>query len=104
MPKGLNFQSKKLVASLISYFEKERDNGGPKNVRKRVADALQLHPSTVSAISKDVKEGRSLSSPKKIRNRKKPVTNIDDCDQIAIRNTIYDMYQNSKFHSTSATC
>ncbi|KAK9702102.1 hypothetical protein QE152_g8810 [Popillia japonica] len=60
MPKDLNSQLKKLVASLISYFEKERDSGGPRDVLKRVADALQLHPSTVSAISKNIKEGRPL--------------------------------------------
>ncbi|KAK9694509.1 hypothetical protein QE152_g33490 [Popillia japonica] len=56
MPKDLNSQLKKLVASLISYFEKERDSGGPRDILKRVGDALQLHPSTVSAISKNIKE------------------------------------------------
>ena len=29
MPKHLNSRSKELVASLINYFERERDNKGP---------------------------------------------------------------------------
>jgi hypothetical protein len=29
MPKPLRKQSKELVSALISYFERERDNGGP---------------------------------------------------------------------------
>ncbi|KAK9728551.1 hypothetical protein QE152_g17949 [Popillia japonica] len=74
----------------------QRDSGDPRDVRKRVADALRLHPNTVSAISKDIKEGRPLSSPKKTGHRKKPLTDIDDFDKMAIWNAIYDMCQDKQ--------
>ncbi|KAL1516591.1 hypothetical protein ABEB36_000486 [Hypothenemus hampei] len=69
MPKPLSRASKELVASLIRYFEKEKDAGGPllplTAVRERVATALNLNISTVSTISKAVKNNEVLSSPKK---------------------------------------
>ncbi|KAL1489035.1 hypothetical protein ABEB36_013980 [Hypothenemus hampei] len=65
MPKPLSRASKELVASLIRYFEKEKDAGGPllplTAVRERVATALNLNISTVSTISKAVKNNEVLS-------------------------------------------
>ncbi|KAF2898566.1 hypothetical protein ILUMI_07611 [Ignelater luminosus] len=84
-------KAKELVASLISYFEQERDNGGPlipvTAVRERVTNALNLSLRTVNAISQMCKSGEPLCSPKKTKRHEKPITNIDDFDQIAIHNT-----------------
>lgn len=38
-----------------------------------------------------------LSSPKKPKTKRKPVTTIDSFVETAIRNVIYEMYANSKF-------
>ncbi|KAL1487766.1 hypothetical protein ABEB36_015601 [Hypothenemus hampei] len=101
MPKQLNSRCKELIVSLITHFEQERDNGGPMMplncVRERVAAALNLGKSTVSAISLAAKRGEALKSPKKSRCRTKITTNTEILDVSAIRNTIYDMYEKSKF-------
>ncbi|KAL1488644.1 hypothetical protein ABEB36_014444 [Hypothenemus hampei] len=97
MPKPLSRASKELVASLIRYFEKEKDAGGPllplTAVRERVATALNLNISTVSTISKAVKNNEVLSSPKKKKPRPKTVTNRNTLDETAVRNVIYEMYE-----------
>ncbi|KAL3287784.1 hypothetical protein HHI36_002246 [Cryptolaemus montrouzieri] len=48
------------------------------------------------------KSGDPLRSPRKKRNREKPVVHIDDFDQTAIRNTIYDKLQNKEHITLSA--
>lgn len=63
---------------------------------QRVANALNLNVSTVSAVSTTVKSNALIRSPKRKKLRKKPVREIDDFDQVAIRNVIYEMYQQSK--------
>jgi hypothetical protein len=97
MPKPLRKQSKELVSALISYFERERDNGGPllplSAVRERVANALQLSLSSVNRISTIRRCGFPQTSPKKTRPRRKPVTAVDETIQAEIRNQIYDMYK-----------
>ncbi|KAK5650056.1 hypothetical protein RI129_001085 [Pyrocoelia pectoralis] len=100
MPKHLNSTAKKLVASLINYFEKERDNGGPllplQAVRERVAQALNVSSSTVSAISNAVKNNELLNSPSKHRPHPKSVTDIIHLNVNSIRNAIYEMYEKSR--------
>ncbi|KAF7266544.1 hypothetical protein GWI33_020053 [Rhynchophorus ferrugineus] len=100
MPKPLNSQSQKQIASLINYFERERDNGGPllpiTCVRERVADALRVSTGTVSKISQKVKNNITLDSPKKKRSYAKRVTNQNNLDIGSIRNTIYELYEKRK--------
>ncbi|XP_019757861.2 uncharacterized protein LOC109536189 isoform X4 [Dendroctonus ponderosae] len=96
MPKPLDSRSKELVANLIRYFEQERDNQGPflplAAVRERVAAALCLSKTTVSAISTRVKSNEVLTSPKRKRSRTKSITNPDVLDSNGIRNTICELY------------
>ncbi|KAI4458448.1 putative phospholipid-transporting atpase [Holotrichia oblita] len=100
MPKPLSKQAKGMVASLIDYFEQERDHGGPlipvTSVRERVAAALKVNLSTVTSVWQAVKQNQSLNSPKRKRSRSKPITMLDDASQVAIRNTIYQMYEHNK--------
>ncbi|KAI4467863.1 hypothetical protein MML48_2g00015386 [Holotrichia oblita] len=58
--------------------------------------------STVNKISSMTKQGIIPPSPKKKREKKKPVVNVDDCALCAIRNTIYNMYRD-KEHITLCT-
>ncbi|XP_031338724.1 uncharacterized protein LOC116182006 [Photinus pyralis] len=66
MPKYLNSKAKELLASLIQYFEQERDNGGfllpLGSVRERIVAALHLNISTVSRISQAFKQNEALIS------------------------------------------
>jgi hypothetical protein len=99
MPKPLPKRSKEMIASLIEYFTKERDHGGPllslksiQQVREkfnvmfiikgvlillqRVADALKINLCTVSSVNNQVKAGEPLTSPpqKKGQGKNKYVT------------------------------
>lgn len=64
---------------------------------QRVANALNISIRTVSSISQSCISGEPLRSPIKTKTRAKPVTDIDDFDQSAIRNTIYDMIKNKQY-------
>jgi hypothetical protein len=101
MPKPLPKRSKEMIASLIEYFTKERDHGGPllslksiQQVREkfnvmfvikrvlillqRVADALKINLRTVSSVNNQVKAGEPLTSPKKIgQGKNKYVTLVN---------------------------
>ncbi|KAF7270762.1 hypothetical protein GWI33_016268 [Rhynchophorus ferrugineus] len=74
MPRIIDIQGHKLIAALIGYFEKERDNGGsllPVNsVRERVAAALNIRVHTVNNIAYKMKNN-TLDSPKKTRRHTK---------------------------------
>jgi hypothetical protein len=102
MPKKLNSRCKELVASLANYFEQERDNNGPflplTSVRERVAAALKLSVSTVSNISKAMKSHQRFKSPPKKRIRTKSVNNTAIVNTSGIRDTIYSMYEASKYN------
>ncbi|KAK5650260.1 hypothetical protein RI129_001289 [Pyrocoelia pectoralis] len=107
MPKHINSTAKKLIASLIDYFEKERDNGGPllplQAVRERVAQALNVSSSTVSTISNAVKNNELLKSPSKHHPRPKSVTDITHLNVDSIRNAIYEMYEKvSRYYATTS--
>jgi hypothetical protein len=94
MPKLLPKRSKEMIASLIEYFTKERDHGGPllslksiQQVREkfnvmfiikgvlillqRVADALKINLCTVSSVNNQVKAGEPLTSPPKKKGQGK---------------------------------
>lgn len=53
--------------------------------------------SAVSNVSRKMQTGQALSSPKSTGPTKKPVCDIDQFDQAAIRNVIYEMYRNSEY-------
>ncbi|XP_072398158.1 uncharacterized protein [Diabrotica undecimpunctata] len=97
MPKQLNSRSKELVASLVNYFEEERNNNGPllplNAVQERVAAALKISVRTVSTICQMQKKGEQFESPKKKRCTNKRVTNTTTLNTSSIRDTIYNMYQ-----------
>ncbi|XP_076270042.1 uncharacterized protein LOC143202414 isoform X2 [Rhynchophorus ferrugineus] len=94
MRKTIDIQGHKLIAALIGYFEKERDNGGsllPVNsVRERVAAVLNITVGSVSNITYKMKNN-NLDSPKKNRLHTKCVTNRDIG---SIREQIYEIYKN----------
>ncbi|CAH1372778.1 unnamed protein product [Tenebrio molitor] len=75
MPKPLPKRSKEMIASLIEYFTKERDHGGPllslKSIQQRVADALKINLCTVSSVNNQVKAGEPLTSPPKKKAKEK---------------------------------
>jgi hypothetical protein len=82
MPKPLPKRSKEMIASLIEYFTKERDHGGPllslKSIQQRVADALKINLRTVSSVNNQVKAGEPLTSLKKIgQGKNKYVTLVN---------------------------
>ncbi|KAJ3638075.1 hypothetical protein MTP99_001483 [Tenebrio molitor] len=72
MPKPLPKRSKEMIASLIEYFTKERDHGGPllslKSIQQRVADALKINLRTVSSVNNQVKAGIITGSSSKETN------------------------------------
>ncbi|CAG9834708.1 unnamed protein product [Diabrotica balteata] len=86
-----------MVISLISYFETERDHQSIllsfEAVRDRVAAALNISLSLVNKIAVEANRGEPLRSPKQKRRRTKPVVDIDEFNQMTIRNIIYDMYK-----------
>jgi hypothetical protein len=83
MLKPLPKRSKEMIASLIEYFTKERDHGGPllslKSIQQRVADALKINLCTVSSVNNQVKAGEPLTSPpqKKGQGKNKYVTLVN---------------------------
>ncbi|KAL1509914.1 hypothetical protein ABEB36_004578 [Hypothenemus hampei] len=100
MPKPLKSKSKELVASLVSYFEKERDNGTPLLPLTAVREGNNIYYTVsccdsfeYSKISQTVRNGQSLQSPKRRRNRPKMVANINTLVLSAICNTINEMYE-----------
>nr|XP_015835126.1 PREDICTED: uncharacterized protein LOC107397864 [Tribolium castaneum] len=99
MPKPLNKQSRQMIASLLKYFTKERDHGGPfmslNDVQERVAEALKVSLRTVNTINRMVETKGSPKSPKRIPLRKRPVTDISESEKCDIRDCIYDMVENS---------
>ncbi|KAF2902615.1 hypothetical protein ILUMI_03572 [Ignelater luminosus] len=86
-------QAKEFVASLVSYFERERDNGGPlilvTAVREESTCIIIFLPLNYycSLTTVNAKSGEPLRSLKKTKRREKPIIDIDDFDQDAIRNT-----------------
>ncbi|KAK4881731.1 hypothetical protein RN001_005050 [Aquatica leii] len=113
MPKKLlGSRGKELIASLIKYFELERDNGGPlisvnavrevpfyKIFKLGVAAALNVGISTISSVSTAVVNNEILRSKK--RKRSKPVTNVETFNENVIRNVIYRIYENSNKHTNN---
>lgn len=63
---------------------------------QRASKSLGISIGAVSKISSEVKMGKELHSPKRKHQREKPVVNIDNFAECAIRNAVYDMYRNSK--------
>ncbi|CAG9770068.1 unnamed protein product [Ceutorhynchus assimilis] len=63
---------------------------------ERVVVAIKLSRCTVNSIAAKCRRGEPLKSPSKKRNRTKTVVNINEFDQIAIGNVIYEMYNNSE--------
>jgi hypothetical protein len=119
MPKSLPKRSKEMIASLIEYFTKERDHGGPllslksiQQVREKfnvmfiikavlillqtVADALKMNLCTVSSVNNQVKAGEPLTSPpQKKRPRKKQVCDISQSEKCEIRGSTYETVEKS---------
>lgn len=93
----INSQKQQCVLNVREYFEKEKNNGGPllplSNVVQRTADAVKISNRTVIKISKKEK----LSTPGKLRPRKKPVTEVDDFSADAIRRHVYGYYSRGEF-------
>lgn len=89
----LNGQTRQFVILLRDYFKREHENGGTllpvSQVVERVADAFNISRRTVSRICKEQYEPKL--SPKK-RNRKKPVTDLDDAEKDAIRRHVNEYY------------
>lgn len=56
---------------------------------QRLADALNINLKAASNASRQIKSGQVLQTPKRTAPTKKPVADIDDFDQIAIRNIKY---------------
>ncbi|XP_076268904.1 uncharacterized protein LOC143201616 [Rhynchophorus ferrugineus] len=85
--------------SLVSYFKKERNNGGtllPVNsVKVHVAAALNVSMGTVVNIVYKMKNNM-LSSIKETRLHMKWVTNLNHLDIGSIRDQIYEMYKNNR--------
>ncbi|KAI4455371.1 hypothetical protein MML48_9g00004755 [Holotrichia oblita] len=79
--------------SIAENVDSEHSSDSDDNDIPRVADALNVHISTVNKISSMTKQGIIPSSPKKMREKKKPVVNVDDFSQCTIRNTIYNVYR-----------
>ncbi|KAF7286233.1 hypothetical protein GWI33_006919 [Rhynchophorus ferrugineus] len=70
MPKTIDIKGHKLIAGLIGYFEKERDNGSPfvpvYFVTERVAAMLYVSVAILNKIDYKMKNN-TLDSPKKPR-------------------------------------
>ncbi|XP_076259511.1 uncharacterized protein LOC143195866 [Rhynchophorus ferrugineus] len=99
MPKTIDIQGHKLIAALIDYFEKERDNEGPlllvNSVRGWVPSALNISVATMNNIAYKMKNN-TLDSAKKNHLHTMWVTNLDHFDIGFIQDQIYEMYKNKK--------
>jgi len=103
----LRGQARELVCNVGSYFEAEKDNGGPllpcNSVNKRSAAALNLSEHTVSNIWKEkqvlvAKGGQcQLRTPPKKRHKEKTVTHLDGFQQDAIRRHIYSYIERKEY-------
>lgn len=63
---------------------------------QRVAAMANVSVNSVTKIWRSVKNNEGFTSVKRKRTRSKPITGVDDATQVAIRNTIYQMYENRK--------
>ncbi|XP_072377974.1 uncharacterized protein [Diabrotica undecimpunctata] len=93
--------SQQLVLNVLEYFELEKVNGGPlepfSSVQQRVAAALKISRRTVCTIIKRKENNHILSKPSKSRPRRKnKTTDLSEGSKMAVRNTVYDMYQQKK--------
>ncbi|KAI4455464.1 transposable element-related [Holotrichia oblita] len=98
----LRSQSQQLILNLLEYFEREKQNDGPllplSSVQKRVADALKISLFSVKRIKNRSVQNTVLSSPGKTRHRRKTKTeDLPEGIKMNIRNTLYNMYSQSKF-------
>ncbi|KAF5285792.1 hypothetical protein FQA39_LY04253 [Lamprigera yunnana] len=100
-------RGKEMIASLTSFFEAERDNGGPflplTAVRERVAATLNISIRTVDSVSQIVKNNDALKSLKK-RQIHKPVTDVETFQMDVIQNTVYRIYENSRDGKSIESC
>ncbi|GJQ68708.1 hypothetical protein Trydic_g17244 [Trypoxylus dichotomus] len=90
MPRALCQQAKEIISSLIIYFVYKR---WPLTaVRQRAAAAANVSIWAVSKISSSAKSLQVFPSCSKCRNKLKPIVDIDEASEAAIRNVIYQMY------------
>ncbi|KAL1502882.1 hypothetical protein ABEB36_007960 [Hypothenemus hampei] len=94
-------QAQEFVLNLCEYFEMEKRNGGPleplSSVQERVAAALKIDRKTVYRIKKRKEDNPVLTSPAKHKPRPKLKTkDLKESSKMDIRNTLYNMYKESK--------
>ncbi|KAL1502440.1 hypothetical protein ABEB36_007581 [Hypothenemus hampei] len=99
--KILGTQAQEFVLNLCEYFEMEKRNGGPleplSSVQERVAAALKIDRKTVYRIKKRKEDNPVLTSPAKHKPRPKLKTkDLKESSKMDIRNTLYNMYKESK--------
>lgn len=105
--KALSSQTKEIVSNVYAFMKKESDIDKIKIplklARERTAVATGVSVRTVSRINAELsklsvneEEANYFSTPKKTRNRKKPVTGIDSFDESVVRRTVYDFYITEK--------
>ena len=85
----LKAQTRVFVYRLYLYFNRENIHNGPLISLRKVRDALQISPQTVSRILKETRIGEAYKRAR--LNPKSP--SLDNLNECALRNLIYSFYE-----------
>jgi len=105
--RGLNGQSIEVVRNVYKFMKEEGKNGGViipiQKARERAAVATGVSQRTISTINMKLQtlrlseeENKCFKSPKKTRNKIKPITGIDSFDAGVVRRLVYAFYITEK--------
>lgn len=105
MGKVLNSQSREIVSSVYKFMKEESNSGVTipmQKARERTAAATGVSLRTISRINKELEAVRvsdgekCLVTPKKNKNRQKPITGLDNFDECVVRRLVYQFYITEK--------
>lgn len=94
--KPLTPEGRELLLSVVDYFTRERNNGGPLRsvlaVQQRVADCLDVHVNTVKKVV--ASRGNDEDMNKKIKRLRRHSRSLDvpEAVKTEVRNVVYWMY------------
>jgi len=98
MGKRTSKDGKTIIANVYDYFAKEYVTRPVREIAEKVSLATKKSKATIFRIKREKKISGTLSSPRKVVNKKNPVTDISEPMKCQIRRIIYDFHKTEKFH------
>lgn len=98
-------QSREVIATTLQFMQSEADNNGfvipVKRVQERVHAATRVSKAVIKAVKKEIENveagtSASYNTPRRNKNRPRPVTDLDDFDLCVVRKTIHNFYVTEK--------